>query len=106
MRYLGFDGRSHLGTLIVNVGVVNTVSAVFAKLYALKFPIEEMVPESDYRGNDDAAAAADDTSGFNWPKRAVGPLAHRGWSVHAYGEAIDVKRRPKPLHRWHDRHSS
>jgi hypothetical protein len=47
-----------------------------------------MVPVAAYRGSDDASMAADNTSGFNC-RRAVGSAAG-GWSVHAYGEAIDV----------------
>ena len=49
----------------VNVVVVNSVIAVFRTLYLEHFPIMEMVPEDDYGGNDNLAAAADDTSGFN-----------------------------------------
>ena len=41
-----------------------------------------------YGGDDSTAAAADDTSGFNC-RYAVAPGVPQ-WSVHAYGEAIDV----------------
>ena len=41
---------------------------------------------SAYRGSDDASMAADNTSGFNC--RFVGGTSR--WSMHAYGEAIDV----------------
>jgi hypothetical protein len=61
---------------------------VFSTLFADRFPIEEMVPEAAYGGNDNAAAAADDTSGFNC-RDAVAPGPPQ-WSMHAYGEAIDV----------------
>jgi hypothetical protein len=88
MSYVGFDGKSHLGTMVVNASVSDSVIRVFKLLYNEAFPIKEMVPESAYRGNDNAAAAADDTSGFNC-RFAVAAGAPR-WSVHAYGEAIDV----------------
>jgi len=88
MSYWGFDDRSHLGTMVVNASVVNAVVEVFSTLYAARFPIQEMVPEAAYGGNDNAAAAADDTSGFNC-RDAVAPGPPQ-WSVHAYGEAIDV----------------
>jgi len=47
-----------------------------------------MLPESQFGGHDPLSMAADNTSGFNC-RRAVasGPPQ---WSVHAYGEAIDV----------------
>lgn len=88
MTYWGFDHQSHTGHMVVNVGVVAQVVHVFSQLYADRFPIFEMVPEDAYDGNDNAAAAADDTSGFNC-RYAVAPGPPQ-WSVHAFGEAIDV----------------
>jgi len=88
LSYWGFDSQPHLGEMVVNVSVVDPVIGVFATLYSVRFPIEEMVPESEYGGDDGAAAAADDTSGFNCRYAvASGPPQ---WSMHAYGEAIDV----------------
>jgi hypothetical protein len=84
--YHGFDGRSHLGALVVNRRVARDVVAVFRRLYAARFPIRRMTPVSAFRGSDDASMAADNTSGFNC-RRAVGGS---GWSEHAYGTAIDV----------------
>jgi len=88
MSYWGFDHKPHLGSMVVNASVVDSIVEVFSTLYSAHFPIEEMVPESAYAGNDNAAAAADDTSGFNC-RDAVAPGPPQ-WSVHAYGEAIDV----------------
>ncbi|HUQ22080.1 MAG TPA: M15 family metallopeptidase, partial [Gaiellaceae bacterium] len=51
-----------------------------------RFPIRRLQPVSAYRGSDDASMAADNTSGFNC--RFVGGTSR--WSMHAYGEAIDV----------------
>ncbi|HUZ43076.1 MAG TPA: M15 family metallopeptidase [Acidimicrobiales bacterium] len=88
MSYWGFDGSAHTGTMVVNASVVSSVLHVFASLYSARFPLQEMIPQSYYGGNDNAAAAADDTSGFNC-RDAVAPGPPQ-WSVHAYGEAIDV----------------
>jgi hypothetical protein len=88
MSYWGFDDLPHAGTMVVNSSVVSSVIEVFSTLYADRFPIQEMIPESEYGGNDNTAAAADDTSGFNC-RYAVAPGPPQ-WSVHAYGEAIDV----------------
>ncbi len=88
MSYLGFDGAVHTGTMVVNASVVSSVLHVFATLYSARFPLQEMIPESYYGGDDNSAAAADDTSGFNC-RDAVAPGPPQ-WSVHAYGEAIDV----------------
>jgi hypothetical protein len=88
LRYVGFDGRSHVGTMVVNATVVTSVVRVFATLYAKRFPLHSMIPESNFQGHDPASMAADNTSGFNCRYAvATGP---KQWSVHAYGEAIDV----------------
>jgi len=88
VTYWGFDGTAHRGSLVVNAAVTAAVTRVFASLYADRFPIREIVPQSAYGGDDNAAAAVDDTSGFNC-RLAVAPGPPQ-WSVHAYGEAIDV----------------
>jgi hypothetical protein len=88
MSYWGFDNRAHLGAMVVNVAVVPAVLAAFATLFRAHFPIREMVPVSAFGGHDDASMAADNTSGFNC--RSVQYTNPPVWSVHAYGEAIDV----------------
>jgi D-alanyl-D-alanine carboxypeptidase len=88
MRYWGFDDRPHLGWMIVNTAVTGQVLTVFSKLYDERFPIEKMVTEEAYHGSDPASMAADNSSGFNC-RDAVAPGPPQ-WSVHAYGEAIDV----------------
>src|SRR5580765_5728478 len=88
LSFVGFDGRRHLGALVVNARVVLQVTVVFRTLYRARFPIRRMQPIDAYRGNDDRSAAADNTSAFNCRKAvASGP---KSWSMHAFGEAIDV----------------
>jgi hypothetical protein len=85
---VGFDGRAHTGELVVNRSLVEDVELIFHRLYSARFPIRRMRPVSAYGGNDDRSMAADNTSAFNCRYAvATGP---RRWSVHAYGEAIDV----------------
>ncbi|HEY3542648.1 MAG TPA: M15 family metallopeptidase [Gaiellaceae bacterium] len=88
LRYVGFDGRSHTGQLIVNGRVVPQVVQVFRQLYAARFPIRKMVPVDVYHGSDSRSTAADNTSSFNC-RFAVAP-GPKHWSMHAYGEAIDI----------------
>src|SRR5262245_41385379 len=59
LRHWGFDGRSRVGTLVVNRRVADGVVTVFKRLYAARFPIRRMVPVSAYRGSDSASMAAD-----------------------------------------------
>jgi hypothetical protein len=88
MSYWGFDDRPHVGTMVVNKSVVPDVLKVFESLYRQRFPIRQMQPEDVYGGSDPESMAADNTSGFNCRNAvAAGPPQ---WSVHAYGEAIDV----------------
>jgi hypothetical protein len=88
LSFIGFDSERHLGALVVNARVVPQVTVVFRTLYRARFPIRRMQPIDAYRGNDDRSAAADNTSGFNCRNAvASGP---KSWSMHAYGEAIDV----------------
>jgi hypothetical protein len=88
LDYVNFQGEARVGTMVVASKVVGAVVTVFRTLYDHRFPIHSMVPESQFGGHDPTSMAADNTSGFNC-RRAVasGPPQ---WSVHAYGEAIDV----------------
>jgi len=86
--YWGFDGKSHVGTLIVNRSTVGDLTVVFQRLYRARFPIRRVRPIDAYGGNDERSLAADNTAAFNC-RYAVGPGPKR-WSAHAYGVAIDV----------------
>jgi hypothetical protein len=88
LRYVGFDGRPHPGTIVVNAGVTAQVVAVFRRLYGDRFPIRSIRPIDEFHGSDSRSTAADNTSSFNC-RFAVAPGA-KHWSMHAYGEAIDV----------------
>jgi hypothetical protein len=88
MSYWGFDGQPHTGTMVVNGAVASAVLKVFNQLFAEHFPIHQMQPADAYGGKDPVSMADDNTSGFNCRLAvATGPPS---WSVHAYGEAIDV----------------
>jgi hypothetical protein len=86
LTYLGFDGRPHTGTLVVNRSAAGALVTVFRRLYAARFPIRRMVPVDAYGGDDFRSIEADNTSSFNC-RNATGS-SH--WSEHAYGLAIDV----------------
>ncbi|HEX3425191.1 MAG TPA: M15 family metallopeptidase [Acidimicrobiales bacterium] len=88
LSYWGFDNQPHVGTMVVNAAVVSDVFKIFSILFAEHFPIYQMQPEDAYHGSDPASMAANNSSGFNC-RYAVAPGPPQ-WSVHAYGEAIDV----------------
>jgi len=88
LRYVGFDGKSHVGSIVVNAAVTNQVSALFQQLYGARFPIRSILPIDVFHGSDSRSTAADNTSSFNCRFAvAAGP---KHWSMHAYGEAIDI----------------
>ena len=86
VSYWGFDGKPHVGSVVVARRVAKDVVFVFQQLWVARFPLKRLEPVAAYRGDDDASMAADNTSGFNC--RFVGGTTR--WSMHAYGEAIDV----------------
>jgi D-alanyl-D-alanine carboxypeptidase-like protein len=88
LTYWGFDGRAHTGAVIVNANAVPELTQVFRRLYAARFPIRRLRPIDAYGGDDERSLHADNTAAFNC-RYVVGPGPRR-WSVHAYGEAIDV----------------
>lgn len=90
--YVGFDGAHHSGRIVVNARVVSDVAHVLLTLYDEGFPIRSMRPVDDFGGSDDDSMAADNTSGFNC-RQAVGGS---GWSMHAYGLALDLDPRENP----------
>jgi poly-gamma-glutamate synthesis protein (capsule biosynthesis protein) len=86
VRYLGLDGRAHLGELVVHQRYARDISEVFGTLYRARFPIERMQLVDDYGGDDDVSMAADNTSAYNC--RTVAGTDR--WSNHAFGAAIDI----------------
>jgi hypothetical protein len=88
LTYWGFDDAPHVGALVVSASVVPAVTRIFHTLFTERFPIRRMEPIANFGGSDDASMAVDNTSGFNC-RNAVAPGTPR-WSVHAYGQAIDV----------------
>lgn len=84
--YVGFDGKRHLGELIVHEDAVDAMKQAFAALLAHGHPIRRMRLVDDYGADDFASIERDNTSAFNCRPVTGGT----GWSEHSYGRAIDV----------------
>ncbi len=84
--FVGFDGRQHLGQLVVALPQVLAVVGVFKKMYNARFRIQRMHAIDYYHGSDAGSMAANNTSAFNC--RAV--TGGTTWSQHSYGNAIDI----------------
>jgi len=92
IRYFGFDARTHAGTLVVHRRFAASAAAVFADLYALRFPIERVAGWEAY--GPDRYAEQNVTVGFYCEKADDAPTE---WSSHAYGMAIDINPRLNPF---------
>jgi hypothetical protein len=85
--YIGFDGQTHRGALIVNEDLGADVVAIFDQLRQLRYPIGKIRTVDNYPGADDELSMEDNnTSAFNC--RDIPGSGH--WSQHAYGRAIDL----------------
>jgi hypothetical protein len=91
VSYRGFDGHAHTGELVVNAAVARPLLRVFRRLYELRFPIREMQPIG---GSDDDTAAFECRDAA--PSPCPGSAANGHWSMHAYGEAVDVNPAENP----------
>ena len=86
LAFWGFDDRRHTGELLVHEDVARDLVSVFGRLYAQRFPLEELSivtrreldapPTGD--GNETTAFACRPTTGGTT------------YSQHAYGLAVDV----------------
>ena len=85
LDYFAPDASTRRGALVVHRDVVEDVIAIFDRLRQLRYPIAGMRTVDNYPGAADELSMRDNnTSAFNC--RSLGD----GWSLHAYGRAIDV----------------
>ena len=86
LTYVGFDGASHHGRLVVHRRWADAIVSVFRRLYRARFPIRRVRTIERYGGNDRASMRHDNTSAFNC-RYVAGTTT---WSQHAYGRAVDI----------------
>jgi Ni/Co efflux regulator RcnB len=97
-RYHDWDGQTRFGQIVVNERVAHSVLTVFRRLYRLRFPIRDMAFSSAYGPH--AWQSGDVTASFECrdaaPSPCNGNAKGTNWSMHAYGEAIDLNPRENP----------
>ena len=97
-RYHGFDHKLHLGQIVVNRKVARPVAKAFRKLRRMRFPIRDGSFLSTYGPHPDPSG--DVTASYECRQAAASPCTGKArtgtWSMHAYGEAIDVNPRENP----------
>lgn len=92
MLYVGFDGNTYVGEMIVNQKIEAEVLSIFKKLYENHYPIEKMVLIDEYQADDEASMQDNNTSAFNY--RTIAGSTRL--SNHSYGMAIDLNPKYNP----------
>ena len=87
LSYWGFDHKIHTGQLIVNKKIATETVDLFHELFLQQFPIERMEPLYAFKGNNNAAMAANNTYAFDCRPDLFDP---EKFSLHSYGYAIDI----------------
>lgn len=96
--HMGFDGKTHIGEMIVNKAIALDVIDIFKDLYKVSYPIEKMVLIDDYGADDIKSMEDNNSSSFNY--RFVEGASRR--SVHSDGLAIDINPLYNPYVRTRD----
>ncbi|HET6950260.1 MAG TPA: M15 family metallopeptidase [Acidimicrobiales bacterium] len=86
VSFWGYDDRPHTGELLVEQGSAEGLTRVFERLFAARYPIEEMRITSPAELDAPPTGDGNNTSAFVCrPTRGS-----TTWSQHAYGLAVDV----------------
>ena len=64
LSYIGFDGNSHIGEMIVNSKVSSEVLEIFKKLYEIEYQIEKIRLIDEYNADDELSMSDNNTSCF------------------------------------------
>jgi hypothetical protein len=96
VSYWSFDHRAQTGQLVVNARVAKPLARAFNKLYALRFPIRHMQLADAYGPRQSRPADNDISGSFECRQAISSPCSgtkrtgNGHWSMHAYGEAVDL----------------
>ncbi len=94
VTHWGFDRRVHTGQLVVNQDAAAPLRRVFRRLYELRFPIRRMSLVDAYARRLSRLRDPDNTAAFSCRNAVASPCPGSRpsghWSMHAYGEAIDI----------------
>jgi D-alanyl-D-alanine carboxypeptidase len=99
VTYYGFDHRGHRGQLVVNARYAGGLAKVFRQLYAMRFPIRHMTlamygPPGRLPADNDLTGSFECRQAV--PSPCTGGTGTGTWSMHAYGEAVDLNPSENP----------
>jgi hypothetical protein len=92
VEYRSSSGRQETGYLIVHRELKEEIAAIFREIAQAGFPVEKMVPMTQYGWSDEKAMADNNTSAFNYRRVPGNPKL----SLHACGRAVDINPRLNP----------
>ena len=100
LRYLrilhrDLSGRTRVGEMVANKSIADDLLEIFRALYDAGYPIERMRLIDDYDGDDEASMLDNNTSCFNYRRKAHMSSV----SKHAYGLAVDINPLYNPYYR-------
>lgn len=84
--HMGFDGRAHIGELLVNASIAEDVLEIMRELFENGYAIERMVLVDAYGADDEQSMEDNNTSAFNYREIAGSSKLSR----HSLGLAIDI----------------
>ncbi len=90
--FIGFDGESRIGQLVVAGDLAAEVAEIFRQIFIARFPIGKIIPARAFGWSDDDSMAANNCSGFNFRVK----VGKSELSAHATGRAIDINPRQNP----------
>lgn len=86
--YYGYDGKVHLGQIVMHKKAIEDVVLFFEEAYTLQFPIKSVIPIADkkYVWDDEVSCNDNNSSGYNF--RYIAGTTKM--SNHARGLAFDI----------------
>ena len=98
VTHWGFDGREHVGQLVVHRDSARQLATVFRELHDLRFPIRHMRLDDMYGPKRARPADGDISGGFHCRRAVPSPCGSGSgnWSNHAYGHAVDLNPNENP----------
>lgn len=90
--HTGFDGKTHIGELVVNQKIADDVLEIMKELYENHYPIEKMHLIDEYGADDETSMSDNNTSAFNY--RTIAGTDRL--SKHGQGLAVDINPRYNP----------
>ena len=91
--YYSFDGKKHLGQIIVDSDLEDDIFEIFSVIEKLRFPVGRVIPIVEYKWDDNKSMAANNSSAFNF--RVIEGTTKL--SLHSLGKAVDINPVQNPV---------